>query len=123
MKTTLKENNEYLKDIQVTKVKFQKVPDNLKSNGGRMEAESVSKNSYHAWQGPKPAKAGPPTGNLRRAQSADFNFSRTSQDYSSGISTVKPAKVFSVFFISSIDRVSKLISGSCWNSSKTRWTS
>ena len=106
MKTTLKENNEHLKNIQVTKVKFQKVPDNLKSNGGRMEAESVSKNSYQAWQGPKPAKAGPPTGNLRRAQSADFNFSRTSQDYSSGISTVKPAKVFSVIFIRSIDEAS-----------------
>eukprot|EP00093_Oithona_nana_P010285 10285.XXX_610332_609639_1 [CDS] Oithona nana genome sequencing. len=58
-----------------------------------METESVSKKSFRAWQGQKPAKAGPPVGNLRRAHSADFNFSRSSQDYFSGISTVKPVKV------------------------------
>ena len=97
MKTTLNQNNEYLESIQVKKVNFQKVPDQLKSNEGQMEAESVSKKSYRAWQGSqKPVKAGPPIGNLRRAHSADFNFSRSSQDYFSGISTVKPVKVCSL---------------------------
>ena len=99
MKTTVKQNNEYLESIQVKKVKFQKVPDQLKSNEGQMEAESVSKKSYRAWQGQKPTKAGPPAGNLRRAHSADFNFSRSSQDYFSGISTVKPVKVCSCSLI------------------------
>jgi len=99
LKTTVKQNNEYLESIPVKKVNFQKVPDQLKSNDGQMETESVSKKSYRAWQGQKPAKAGPPVGNLRRAHSADFNFSRSSQDYFSGISTVKPVKVCSCSLI------------------------
>ena len=65
----------------------------MSTNGGRFEDETVSKNSFRGFEGQRPTKAGAPAGNLRRIQSAQFDGVKSSQDYFSAVSTVKPTKV------------------------------